>query len=333
MPDDQTRGIRDVDHVAFIGLGLIASSMCLALRRAGFAGRITGHARTEATRVRAIELGLIDEAHATAADAVEGAEIVVLCVPVGACGAVASEIAGSLAEGAVVTDVGSVKAHVIEAVEPHLPAHARLAAGHPIAGTEKSGPDAGFSSLFDGRWSIITPSARSDAASVALVRSLWEALGSRVEIMTPDHHDRVLAITSHLPHLIAFNMVNAAADLGKVTNSDVIEFSAGGFRDFTRIAASDPIMWRDVFLNNKSATLEMLGRFSEELDALQQAIRDGDGELLEARFAAARAVRASIIDAGQDIAADDFGRALLATGAANRDDLSAPVPDAHEAGD
>ncbi|MEO1694239.1 MAG: prephenate/arogenate dehydrogenase family protein [Pseudomonadota bacterium] len=311
--------MRGLTRIAFVGLGLIAASMCLALRRAGFAGTLTGTARTEATRARALELGLVDDVYATAAEASADADIVVLCVPVGACGAVAADIAGALKEGAIVTDVGSVKASVVRDVEAHLPAHARFVAAHPIAGIEKSGPDAGFAELFDGRWCVLTPSARSDAASVATVRAVWEALGSHVEEMTADHHDMVLAITSHLPHLIAFNMVNAAADLGKVTDSDVIKFSAGGFRDFTRIAASDPIMWRDVFLNNREATLEMLGRFTEDLTALQRAIRYGDGASLEQRFAAARDIRRSIIDAGQDTAAVDFGRTPAARSASDAD--------------
>jgi cyclohexadieny/prephenate dehydrogenase len=295
-------------RVALIGLGLIASSMALAMRRAGLAGEITGYARTIETRATARELGFCDRVFDTAAGAVDGADLVVLCVPVGAMGAVAAEIAPHLAPGATVTDVGSVKAAVIEAVAPHLPAHVHFIPGHPLAGTEHSGPRAGFAELFDNRWCLLVPVNGTDAAAIARLRTLWEGMGAHVDEMDPEHHDLVLAVTSHAPHLIAYTMVGVADDLRRVTDSEVIKYSAAGFRDFTRIAASDPTMWRDVFLNNKAATLEILGRFTEELFALQRAIRRGDGDHLHAYFTRTRAIRRGIIDAGQDTDAPDFGR-------------------------
>jgi len=309
-------------RIALIGLGLIGSSISLALKRADYGGAIVGSARSDATRRTALALGLVDHAYAANVEAVQGADLVILCTPVGTYRPIAREIAGELAPGAVVSDVGSVKGAVIRDIAPELPDHAHFVPAHPIAGSELSGPEAGFAELFDNRWCILTPHARpgaagrDDAAALARVDAFWRALGARVEHMTAEHHDLVLAITSHLPHLVAFNMVNAAADLAEVTDSDVIKFSAGGFRDFTRIAASDPTMWRDVFLNNREATLEMLGRFNEDLTALQRAIRRGDGDLLHERFAAARAIRRRIIDAGQDTPAPDFGRRGPIVGAA-----------------
>ncbi len=294
--------------VALIGIGLIGSSISHAIRRRGLATRITGHARTAETRETALRLGLVDEAFATAGEAVTDADLVILCVPVGACGTVAREIGPHLKAGAVVTDVGSVKASVVRDVAPHLPDNVSFVPGHPIAGTENSGPEAGFAELFDDRWCILTPTEESPPEAVERLAQFWRDLGSEVETMSPDHHDLVLAITSHLPHLIAFNIVNSARHLERVTDTEVIKFSAGGFRDFTRIAASDPVMWRDVFLNNKEAVLEMLGRFSEDLTDLQRAIRFGDGEKLQRLFTEARGVRKSIIDIGQDTAAPDFGR-------------------------
>ncbi len=296
------------DTVALIGIGLIGSSISHAVRRGGLARRLTGHARTEATRAKALELGLIDEAFETAGEAVREADLVILCVPVGACGAVAKEIADDLKAGAIVTDVGSVKGSVVRDVTQHLPDGVHFVAGHPIAGTENSGPESGFAELFDNRWCILTPTETSPAEATERLAQFWRGLGSEVETMTPDHHDMVLAITSHLPHLIAFNIVNSARHLEEVTDREVIKFSAGGFRDFTRIAASDPVMWRDVFLNNKEAVLEMLGRFTEDLTDLQRAIRFGDGEKLQHLFTEARGVRKSIIEIGQDTAAPDFGR-------------------------
>ena len=297
-------------HVALIGLGLIGSSLSHAMRRGKLANRITGHARSKATRDKALELGLVDAVFGDPAEAVAGADLVILCVPVGAYGALAGQIGPALKAGAIVTDVGSVKGTVIRDVSPHIPAGVHFVPGHPIAGTEYSGPEAGFPELFDGRWCILTPPGpHTDAGAVETLKRFWQACGSSVELMTADHHDLVLAITSHVPHLIAYNIVGTADDLEAVTQSEVIKFSAGGFRDFTRIAASDPVMWRDVFLNNKEAVLEMLGRFNEDLAALQRAIRWGDGPMLEEFFTRTRAIRRGIIQAGQDTAAPDFGRA------------------------
>jgi cyclohexadieny/prephenate dehydrogenase len=296
------------DRVALIGIGLIGSSISHAIRRGGLAREIVGHARSEATRATALRLGLVSRAYATAKEAVAGADLVILCVPVGAYAAIAAEIGPALRDGAILTDVGSVKGSVVRDCAPHVPKAVHFVPGHPIAGTEHSGPEAGFAELFDGRWCILTPVEGSASEAVERLAELWRGLGSNVEIMTPDHHDMVLAITSHVPHLIAYNIVNTAAHLGRVTDSEVIKFSAGGFRDFTRIAASDPTMWRDVFLTNKEAVLEMLGRFSEDLTDLQRAIRYGDGERLFQLFTEARAIRRGIIQAGQDTAAPDFGR-------------------------
>jgi len=296
-------------RVALIGLGLIAGSMAHAMRRAGLAGEIVGTARSAESRAIAAEIGLCDRITDTAAEAVAGADLVVLCVPVGVMGEVAAEIAPHLAPGATVTDVGSVKLDVIAQVGPHLPQGVHFIPGHPLAGTEHSGPRAGFAELFDNRYTLLTPAAGSDPAAIARLRALWEGCGAIVEEMEADHHDLVLAVTSHTPHLIAYTMVGVADDLRRVTDSEVIKYSAAGFRDFTRIAASDPTMWRDVFLTNKDATLEILGRFTEELFALQRAIRRGDGDHLHAYFTRTRAIRRGIIEAGQDTDAPDFGRA------------------------
>ena len=296
------------DHVALIGLGLIGSSLSHAMRRAKLVKRITGHARSAATRAKALELGLIDAVFEKPADAVKGADLVILCVPVGACGPIAQEIAASLKPGAILTDVGSVKAAILRDVAPHVPEGVHFIPGHPIAGTEYSGPESGFASLFDGKWTILTPPEHGDADAVARLKAFWEACGSQVEIMDAKHHDMVLAVTSHLPHLIAYNIVGTADHLASVTQSEVIKFSAGGFRDFTRIAASDPTMWRDVFLNNKEAVLEMLGRFEEDLFRLRGFIRYGNGEELFDFFSKTREIRRGIITAGQDTAAPDFGR-------------------------
>ncbi len=294
-------------RVALIGLGLIASSMAHAMRRAGVAGEITGYAKSPETRAVAREIGLCDRVCETAAEAAEGADLVVLCVPVGAMGAVAAEIGPVLKPGATVSDVGSVKRAVIEAVAPHLPEGVHFIPAHPLAGTEYSGPRSGFATLFDNRWCILVP-GDADRVAVDRLRGLWEALGSNVDEMDADHHDLVLAVVSHTPHLIAYTMVGVADHLRRVSNSEVIKYSASGFRDFTRIAASDPTMWRDVFLTNKDATLDILGRFTEELFALQRAIRMGDGDMLHDYFTRTRAIRRSIIEAGQDTAAPDFGR-------------------------
>ncbi|WP_298497462.1 prephenate/arogenate dehydrogenase family protein [uncultured Maritimibacter sp.] len=297
-------------RVALIGLGLIAGSMSLAMRRAGLASEIVGTARSADTRAVAAEIGLVDRVVDTAAEAVADADLVVLAVPVGAMGAVAAEIAPHLKPGATVTDVGSVKRAVIEAVGPHIPEGVHFIPAHPLAGTEHSGPRSGFASLFDNRWCLIVPVDGTDLAATEALRALWEGMGAHVDVMDADHHDLVLAVTSHTPHLIAYTMVGVADDLRRVTDSEVIKYSAAGFRDFTRIAASDPTMWRDVFLTNKDATLEILGRFTEELFALQRAIRTGDGDLLHDYFTRTRAIRRGIIEAGQDTAAPDFGRSV-----------------------
>jgi len=296
------------DRVALIGLGLIAGSMSLAMRRAGLAGRIVGTARSAETRAVAREIGLVDEVFETAAEAVKGADLVVLAVPVGAMASVAREIGPHLKPGATVTDVGSVKRAVIRAVAPHMPRGVHFIPGHPLAGTEHSGPRSGFAELFDNRFCILLPPEGVDAGALADLRTLWQGMGANVEEMDPDHHDLVLAVTSHAPHLIAYTMVGVADDLRRVTDKEVIKYSAAGFRDFTRIAASDPTMWRDVFLNNKDATLEILGRFTEELFALQRAIRTGDGDYLFEYFTRTRNIRRGIIEAGQDTDAPDFGR-------------------------
>ncbi|MGD1885417.1 MAG: prephenate/arogenate dehydrogenase family protein [Paracoccaceae bacterium] len=295
-------------RVALIGLGLIASSMFWAMKRGGLAGEIAGYARSEATRATARRIGLCDLVCESAAEAVIGADLIVLCVPVGVMGAVTAEIAPHLKPGATITDVGSVKREVIDSVSPHLPDNVHFVPGHPLAGTEHSGPEAGFAELFDNRWCLLVPPVGTDAQAIDRLQKLWEGLGSNVEVMGADHHDLVLAVTSHAPHLIAYTMVGVADDLRRVTDSEVIKYSAAGFRDFTRIAASDPTMWRDVFLTNKDATLEILGRFTEELFALQRAIRTGDGDHLFAYFTRTRAVRRGIIEAGQDTDAPDFGR-------------------------
>lgn len=295
-------------RVALIGLGLIASSMFWAIKRAGLAGEVTGYARSAETRAVAREIGLCDRVCESAEEACEGADLVVLCVPVGMMGEVAAEIAPVLKPGATVSDVGSVKREVIRAVAPHLPANVHFVPAHPLAGTEHSGPRSGFAELFDNRFCLIVPQEDTDREAVERLAAFWQGMGALTEEMDADHHDLVLAVTSHAPHLIAYTMVGVADDLRRVTDSEVIKFSAAGFRDFTRIAASDPTMWRDVFLNNKDATLEILGRFTEELFALQRAIRTGDGQHLHDYFTRTRAIRRGIIEAGQDTDAPDFGR-------------------------
>lgn len=299
------------NRVALIGLGLIASSMFWALKRAGFQGQVTGYARSQTTRDTARRLGLCDHVYDSAIDAVKDADLVVLCVPVGAMGAVAAEIAPYLKPGCTLSDVGSVKKSVIEAVSPHIPEGVHFVPTHPMAGTEHSGPDSGFASLFDNRWCLIVPNGADEDATRRL-EDFWHALGANCERMEVQHHDLVCAVVSHIPHLIAYTMVGVADDLNRVTDQEVIKFSAAGFRDFTRIAASDPTMWRDVFLTNKEATLEILGRFTEELFALQRAIRTGDGDQLFDYFTRTRAIRRGIIDAGQDTDAPDFGRGKAA---------------------
>jgi cyclohexadieny/prephenate dehydrogenase len=295
--------------LALIGVGLIGGSIARAARAQGAVRSIVATARSPATRKRVAELGLADQVVETNAAAVAGADLVIVCIPVGACGAVAQEIGPHLAPGAIVSDVGSVKASVVRDMAPHLPAGVHFVPAHPVAGTENSGPDAGFAELFVNRWCILTPPAGADPAAAERLAAFWRTLGANVETMSPDHHDLVLGITSHLPHLIAYTIVGTAEELGEVTRSEVLKFSAGGFRDFTRIAASDPTMWRDVFLYNKDAVLEMLGRFNEDLSQLTRAIRSGNGEALFDHFTRTRAIRRGIVEIGQDSAAPDFGRA------------------------
>lgn len=296
------------DRVALIGLGLIAGSMSHAIRDKGLAREVVGHARSAETRDIARDIGLCDRIEDTAAEAVAGADLVVLAVPVGAMGEVAAQIAPHLKPGATVTDVGSVKQAVIDAVAPHIPPGVHFVPGHPLAGTEHSGPRAGFASLFQNRWWLLTPLPGGDPQAAARLSDLVRAMGAKTDSMDPAHHDLVLAVTSHAPHLIAYTMVGVADHLRRVTDEEVIQYSAAGFRDFTRIAASDPTMWRDVFLHNKEATLDILGRFTEELFVLQRAIRMGDGQQLFDYFTRTRAIRRGIIEAGQDTAAPDFGR-------------------------
>jgi cyclohexadieny/prephenate dehydrogenase len=296
------------DTLALVGVGLIGSSIARAARAHGAVRQIVATARSAKTRKRVAELGIADRVVETNAEAVKNADLVIVCIPVGACGAVAKEIGPQLKSGATISDVGSVKRSVIRDMAAHLPKTVHFVPAHPVAGTEHSGPDAGFAELFEGRWCILTPPEGTDAEAVDRLAAFWRLIGAKVEIMSAEHHDIVLAITSHVPHLIAYNIVGTAADMEEVTQSEVVKFSAGGFRDFTRIAASDPVMWRDVFLNNKEAVLEMLGRFSEDLAALQRMIRWDDGPALEALFTRTRAIRRGIIEAGQDTEAADFGR-------------------------
>jgi cyclohexadieny/prephenate dehydrogenase len=299
------------DRIALIGIGLIGSSLAYDIRRLGLAREIVVATRSPDTLKRAEELGLGDRYTTSSKDAVKDADLVIVSVPVGASESVAKEISGSLKPGAVVTDVGSTKASVIAQMLPHMPADVHFIPGHPLAGTEKSGPDAGFPGLFEGRWCIFSPVADTDETALKRLRSFWEALGSKVDEMDAEHHDKVLAIVSHLPHIIAYNIVGTADDLETVTESEVIKYSASGFRDFTRLAASDPTMWRDVCLHNRDAILEMLARFSEDLAYLQRAIRWGEGDKIFELFTRTRAIRRSIVQAGQDVDAPDFGRHAL----------------------
>jgi len=286
-------------RVALLGIGLINGSLALVMRREGLAEEIVACARTEATLATARRLGLADRTTTVPREAVAGADLVVLGTPVGAAGPVAEAMAPGLAAGAIVTDVGSIKADVIRAVVPHLAEPARFVGGHPVAGTEHSGPEAAFDTLFARRHCILTPIEDTDPDAVQTVAAMWRAAGSMVETMTPEHHDRVLAITSHLPHLIAYTIVATVADLEQHLQSEVLRYAAGGFTDFTRIAASDPVMWRDVFLHNREAVLEMLGRFTEDLAALQRAIRWGEGDKLQDLFTRTRTIRRGVIAEGQ----------------------------------
>ena len=297
-----------IDKLALIGVGLIGGSIARAAREYGVVREIVATARSEETRKRVVELGIADRVVETNAEAAKDADLVIVCIPVGASGPVAAEIASSLKPGAIVSDVGSVKSQVLKDMAPHIPKGVHLIPAHPVAGTENSGPDSGFSELFVNRWCILTPPEGADAAAVEKFKAFWSALGANVEVMTAEHHDMVLAITSHLPHLIAYTIVGTAEEFSNVSRSEVLKFSAGGFRDFTRIAASDPTMWRDVFLHNKDAVLEMLAQFNEDLAKLTRAMRRGDGDVLFDHFTKTRAIRRGIVQIGQDSAAPDFGR-------------------------
>jgi cyclohexadieny/prephenate dehydrogenase len=305
-------------RLALIGVGLIGSSIARAARAEKLVGSIVATARSAQTRRRVMELGIADQVVDTNAAAVEGADLVIVCIPVGQCGTIAREIAPHLSPGAIVSDVGSVKAQVASDMAPHLPANVHFVPAHPVAGTEYSGPDAGFAELFVGRWCILTPPESADAAAVRRLSAFWSGLGAKVTTMSAEHHDLALAITSHVPHLIAYTIVGTADDLSAVTRSEVLQYSAGGFRDFTRIAASDPTMWRDIFLANKTGVLEMLGRFNRDLAKLTDAIEAADGDTLFDLFTRTRAIRRGIVAVGQDSEAPDFGRARTA--------LPAPLP-------
>ncbi len=288
------------DRVALIGVGLIGASLGLVMKREGLAGHVVGCARSQATLDKALELGIVDEAGSDPAAAVKDADLVMLCTPVGAFAATAAAMADHLKPGVIVSDVGSVKQAVIDDLSPLLPKGVHLIPGHPIAGTEHSGPEAGFADLFKGRWCILTPPKGADAAAVEKLNLLWTRAGMEVEIMDAEHHDVVLAVTSHLPHLIAYTIVGTAFDLEESIMPEVFKFAAGGFRDFTRIAASDPVMWRDIFLKNSDAVLDVLACFTDDLDALKHAIRQGDGKTLEDLFTRTRAIRKGVIEAHQD---------------------------------
>ncbi|MEM6858719.1 MAG: prephenate/arogenate dehydrogenase family protein [Pseudomonadota bacterium] len=296
-----------IERVAIFGLGLLGGSIGLAIADRADNIVTTGYDRDPSVRDAARSRGLVDAVCNSAAEAVATADLVILCVPVGAMEEAARTLAPHLPADAIITDVGSSKASVLAALQAALPDHTIIPA-HPVAGTEQSGPEAGFATLFSGRWCILTPPTDAKQQAIEALSEFWGKLGARVELMDPDHHDLVLAVTSHIPHLIAFTIVGTASDLEQVTRSEVIKYSAGGFRDFTRIAASDPVMWRDVFLNNKGAVLEMLGRFTEDLTAMQRAIRSGDGEALHDLFSRTRAIRREVIDQGQDDSKPDFGR-------------------------
>jgi cyclohexadieny/prephenate dehydrogenase len=297
-----------IERLALIGVGLIGSSIARAARAAGATRTIVATARSEKTRARVRELGFADHVVSSNVEAVKDADLVIVSIPVGQSGPVAQEIGPHLKRGAIVSDVGSVKGAVLRDMAPFIPEGVHFIPAHPVAGTENSGPDAGFAELFVNRWCILTPPQGADETAIAKLTAFWSALGANVESMNADHHDLVLAITSHLPHLIAYTIVGTADELGEVTQSEVLKFSAGGFRDFTRIAASDPTMWRDVFLHNREAVLEMLGTFNEDLSRLTRAIRRGDGEALFDHFTRTRAIRRGIVQIGQDSPAPDFGR-------------------------
>ena len=296
------------ERLAIIGFGLIGSSIARAARDKNAAKTIIAADSSEAVIARVNALGIADQATADLAIAAKNADCVILCAPIGACAGIAEKIAPHLKPGAILSDVGSVKGAIARGLAPHVPAGVHFVPAHPVAGTEHSGPEAGFASLFANRWCILTPGDGADAKAVETLGAFWSRLGANIEIMTPDHHDMVLAITSHIPHLIAYNIVGTADDLEMVTESEVIKFSAGGFRDFTRIAASDPTMWRDVFLHNKQAVLEMVARFNEDLAALARMIRWDDAEGLHELFTRTRDIRRGIIASGQESAEPNFGR-------------------------
>ncbi len=296
------------ERIALLGMGLVASSIALAARKHGLVGEIAGYTRTARSTELARKLKLADEMFESPEEAVRGAELVVLCTPILTFGDLVVRIGPHLEPGATLSDVGSVKSQVIETVAPLVPSGIHFVPAHPLAGTEQSGPQAGFANLFEGRWCIITADKDTDRQAVDRLVRFWQGMGANVDFMDPDHHDLVLAVTSHAPHLIAYSMVGVADHLRRVTNSEVVKYSAAGFRDFTRIAASDPTMWRDVFLTNREATLDILGRFTEELFSLQRAIRTGDGDELHRYFTETRSIRRGIIEAGQDTSLTDFGR-------------------------
>jgi cyclohexadieny/prephenate dehydrogenase len=300
-------------RLALVGVGLIGSSIARAARALDVVEEIVVTSRSETTRQRAAELGLADFVTESAAEAAAGADLVIVCVPIGACAAVAKEIGPKLKQGAIVSDVGSVKSAIVRDMAPHIPSGVHFIPGHPVAGTEHSGPDAGFAELFVNRWCILTPAKDADASAVERLSRFWKAFGASVEVMSPEHHDLVLAVTSHVPHLIAYNIVGTAFDLRHVTESEILKYSAGGFRDFTRIAASDPTMWRDIFLNNREAVLEVLGRFNEDLATLTRAIRRGDGETLFNLFAERRAIRRGMVQFNLDAPAPNFQRTASET--------------------
>ena len=306
--DESPTGGPLVERLALIGIGLIGSSVARAARARGAAGTVVCADNSAAARDAALSLGIVDNAFKNPAEAVAGADLVIICTPLGVYGAIAAAIAPALKQGAIVSDVGSVKQAALRDIGPHLPKGSHFVPGHPVSGTERSGHEAGFATLFEGRWCILTPPPDCAAGAVETVSAFWRRLGSRIEVMDARHHDLVLGITSHIPHLIAYNIVGTAADLETVTKGEVIKYSAGGFRDFTRIAASDPVMWRDVFLNNREAVLEVLGRFIEDLTALKRSIRWGEGEALLALFERTRDIRRGIIEAGQEVDEADFGR-------------------------
>jgi|TARA_B110000240_G_scaffold198028_1_gene255896 cyclohexadieny/prephenate dehydrogenase len=296
------------NKVCIIGLGLIGGSIGLSLKRLNSSSQVVGYAKTKSTLKRAVERGLVDKVEENLINAVNDADFVILATPLSMFKSIIGEISPFLKEGCIISDTGSAKLSVIKELKNIIPGNIEFVPGHPIAGTEESGPDSGFAELFDNRWCILTPTEDNTSNAIHLVKKFWESLGSKVEIMEPSHHDKVLAITSHIPHLIAFNIVGTANNLANVTEKEVVKYSAGGFRDFTRIAASDPKMWSDIFTYNSEAVLEMLELFSNDLAKLKDAVKKKDSDLLFSNFEKTRAVRKNIIDAGQEDNTIDFGR-------------------------